>query len=85
MTVESQSKISKSQQLLAKYKDQRQREKLEAKKFEDKRKIILGGTVIAAARENPEFARQFSHLIEKYVRQDDRKYVTGWLPAQTSE
>ena len=75
-------KTKKSQQLYAKYQAQRRRETEDQHRRDTKAKIILGGTAVAAMNADPEFRRQFGALIEKYIRDTERKYIEQWLPQQ---
>jgi hypothetical protein len=49
------------------------------RKEDTRRKIILGGAVLAEARENPTFAKQFAEIVSRRVsKANDLKAVEGW-------
>jgi hypothetical protein len=74
-------KPSRAEQLLNRYRDEVKREKERNRKLDDGRKIVLGGCLIAAMRDDPALRDQVGKLVDKYVtKPGDRTRVEQWLP-----
>ena len=53
-----------------------------ARKLDTKRKVVLGGLLLDAASKDDRFARVLTALLDRIVRDQDRKAFEGWqVPA----
>lgn len=76
-------KLSRSQQLLNRYKDEVKREKEEARELDRDQKILLGSAMIAAMKNEPEAVAVITAWVDKYTtKPNDRRRVAEWLPQQ---
>ncbi len=74
-------KPSRAEQLLNRYKDAVRAEKERDRKEDAARKIVLGGTVIAAMEDDPALREQIAGLLDKYAtKPGDRRRIEQWLP-----
>ncbi|WP_246344243.1 mobilization protein [Acidocella aromatica] len=49
-----------------------------ARKLDTKRKVVLGGLLLDAASKDDRFARVLTALLDRIVRDQDRKAFEGW-------
>ena len=79
----TESKLTKSQQLFNRARDQRKREKEAERDADRDRKILLGAAMIAAMSHEPESRDTITGWLDKYTtRPNDRRRVAEWLPQQ---
>lgn len=58
----------------------------QARKYETRQKIIIGGAMVAEARSNPEFSSALKTILRKHVtRPVDMKVMTAWLDQSISQ
>lgn len=51
-----------------------------ARKADTKRKIVLGGLLLDWAGKDPQAARFLGALLNRVIREQDRKAFEGWVP-----
>jgi len=72
---------AKQEQLAARLKPLAARAKLEDRKRDTRRKIIVGGMVLAAMERDEDFAARIAALLGAYVgRPNDREVIADLLP-----
>jgi hypothetical protein len=72
---------AKQEQLAARLKPLAAKAKLEDRKRDTRRKIIIGGMVIAAMERDEDFAARIAALLAAYVaRPNDREVIADLLP-----
>ena len=67
-------------QLLARAQDAAVRQAARDRKVDTRRKILLGGALIAHARSDPEAAAYLNQLLRNWIGDRDRKVFGGWHP-----
>ncbi len=73
------SPLEKAAQLRAKAEQLEAQAAKQQRKDDARRKIILGGAVLAEARDNPVFAKTLTEIVSKRVTKAlDAKAVEGW-------
>ena len=69
-----------SEQLAARRDDDEVREKTRDRKIDTRRKVLLGGALIAHARSDPAAAAYLDQLLRNWIGDRDRKVFDGWHP-----
>ena len=75
---------AKMAQLQAKAEAIQARQKQRDRKADTRRKVILGGALLDAARRDPAAAAMLARLVASIDRPQDRKAFDGWQPPSAS-
>ena len=66
------------EQAKARYQDLLAKQNAKERKLDTRRKVILGGLLVDAARKDERFSRVIDELLRHITRDHDRKAFEGW-------
>jgi len=73
------------EQLKARISREKARIATQKRKDDTRRKIIIGGAVMAHAKNNADFEKAISELLDKYVPADRDRKLLGLAPRKSEE
>ena len=79
-SAEERKKRATKAQLAARKEDGEVRQSIRERRLDARRKIILGGALLAHARADPTAAEHLHQLLRDWIGDRDRKVFEGWTP-----